>query len=54
MPIMMQELEVERLKNLVEAFGWVLKNTERTGDEVLVTFGKACEEDIPADAVGAD
>lgn len=54
MPIMQDELEVERLRNLVEAFGWVLKTTSRTGDEMVVTFAKPCMEDIPADAVGAD
>jgi len=54
MPVIQEELEVERLRNLVEAFGWVLKDTIRTGDEVVVSFSKACEQDIPAEAVGAD
>lgn len=46
--------EVERLRNLVAAFGWNLKCLEHTDTELVITFTKPRHEPIPEDAVGAD
>lgn len=54
MPELQEELEIARLTNLVEAFGWKKKNVERSDAEVVVSFCKAMVEDVPEEAVGAD
>lgn len=54
MPELQEELEVRRLTNLVEAFGWTQKGVERSDKEVSVTFVKAMLEAVPEEAVGAD
>ena len=47
-------LEVERLRNLVKAFGWDLKCIEKLDTELVITFTKPRLEPIPEEAVGAD
>jgi len=54
MPEIQEEIEISRLRNLVEAFGWKQKGVERNDVEVTVSFTKPILEDIPEEAVGAD
>lgn len=54
MPELQVELEIKRLTNLVEAFGWKKSRVETGETEVVVTFIKKITEPIPAEAVGAD
>lgn len=54
MPELQEELEIARLTNLIEAFGWKQKCVERDDREVVVSFSKPLVEDIPEEAVGAD
>lgn len=54
MPVDPDRLEVERLRNLVKAFGWALKCLEKTDTELVITFTKPRIEPIPEEAVGAD
>lgn len=46
--------EVDRLRNLVQAFNWHLKCLEKTDTELVITFTKPRVEPIPEEAVGAD
>ncbi len=54
MPVLQEELEINRLTNLVEAFGWKRKCVERDDRDVVVSFAKPLVEDIPEEAVGPD
>lgn len=54
MSVQQEDLDIERLKNLVEAFDWELKKVERLDDQIVVTLSKPRDEDIDAEAVGAD
>lgn len=54
MDIDQDRLEVERLRNLVRAFGWHLKTQDKTDTELVITFTKPRVEPLPEDAVGAD
>lgn len=54
MPVDHDRLEVERLRNLVKAFGWDLQCITKLDTELLISFTKPRIEPIPEEAVGAD
>jgi hypothetical protein len=53
MPADIKSFEVDRLLNMVRAFGWVLTSQQIVGDEIQVTIKKTVAEVPPIGGGGA-
>jgi len=50
MEIIQRTLEVERVVNLVSAFGWKVEKEEVVGDKIVITIGKTVETGVAPSA----
>ncbi len=47
MPIDFKQFELDRVTNLLKAFGWVITQSRFEGDKVIVEFEKVVKPEVP-------
>jgi len=54
MPFDANRIEVERIRNLIIGFGWMITNEQITDDKIIVTMEKKRVTPVEEMGVGAD